>query len=213
MRSRSFAGLVLLLLATRCAHAPPPAPRSPLDDLTDWMTGSFSSARQSAADPYFRLIRLHAVPLWTDRKNERWLYVEQAMAINEDRPYRQRLYRLTQRRDGAIESALFTLPGDPRNYAGAWQHPEQFAQLSPKDLTILEGCSVVLRKRADGAFEGRTSGKRCASDLRGATYSTSEVVVTATSFVTWDRGYDAKDQQVWGSTKGGYVFEREGSEP
>ena len=39
-------------------------------------------------------------------------YVEQALGARPERPYRQRVYRVTRTATG-FESAVFTLPGDP----------------------------------------------------------------------------------------------------
>jgi hypothetical protein len=51
-------------------------------------------------------------------------------------------------------------------------------------------------------------GKGCGSTLNGASYATSEVLLESTLLLSWDRGFDARDQQVWGATAGGYVFDR-----
>jgi CpeT protein len=49
----------------------------------------------------------------------------------------------------------------------------------------------------------------CPSNLRGATYATSEVVVQHDKMISWDRGFDSRDKQVWGAEKGGYIFMKE----
>jgi len=49
--------------------------------------------------------------------------------------------------------------------------------------------------------------------MRGASYASSEVTLTATELNTWDRGYDAGGAQVWGSTKGPYRFVKESAAP
>jgi len=63
----------------------------------------------------------------------------------------------------------------------------------------------IWSERTEG-FVGGTEGKGCASDLRRATYATSEVVVKLDHLTSWDRGFDKSDRQVWGAEKGGYVF-------
>ena len=60
----------------------------------------------------------------------------------------------------------------------------------------------------NGSYEGSTNGKDCQSDLRGAKYATSEVVISDEGIKSWDRGYDENDKQVWGAEKGGYVFKK-----
>lgn len=180
-----------------------------LNTLQAWMTGSFSSAAQAAADPknYFD-IRLHMTPIWPGRGDAVWLYVEQAAAGRLDKPYRQRIYRLTQTGPNTFLSEVFTLPGDPLTFAGAYANPAMFASVTPDSLTPREGCAIVLHRSQDGSFNGGTSGSGCASDLRGAAYATSQAHITADSLRTWDRGYDDQGAQVWGAEKGPYIFVR-----
>ena len=189
----------LLLLAA-------PARGEDLDTLAAWMTGSFSSERQAKADSSFFDIRLEMVPIWTDREDGPWLYVEQAAATNLERPYRQRVYQLSVDEEGVFKSKVYTLP-EPERFAGAWQRPDDFGGLEPADLFPRLGCAVVLRFE-DNRFAGSTAGKGCFSELRGARYATSEVGVSAQTLVSWDRGYDETGKQVWGSETGPYFFIR-----
>jgi CpeT protein len=204
--------LVSLLLATTALAAaaePAPPPNTDLDQLVAWMTGLFSSAHQAAADTNYFDIRLRMAPIWTSRTDGRWLYVEQAVVTALERPYRQRVYRVTgPDAGGAFSSEVYALPG-PRRFAGAWRQPEPLKQLTPDSLLAREGCAVVLRRAPDGSFTGGTEGHGCASDLRGAAYATSEVTVGPDGLVSWDRGFASDGTQAWGATGGGYVFERE----
>jgi hypothetical protein len=178
-----------------------------LAELAARMTGVFSSAGQAKADSEFRDVRLVMVPVWTGRTDGPWLYVEQAIADALDRPYRQRVYRLRKTADGqAVESVVYALPGDPLRFAAAWKQERPLADLAPADLLERTGCAIRLERRADGAWAGATSPKSCPSDLRGASYATSEVEIGDGLMGTWDRGHDAEGKQVWGAEKGGYRF-------
>lgn len=179
---------------------------SDLEDLRSWMTGSFSSAVQASEDPEFFDISLHMATIWPDREDGHWLYVEQAVREYQDRPYRQRVYRVREIAPGLFESQVFTLP-DPGAVVGAWMSEEPLVNLVPDDLEEREGCAILLRRRGE-TFEGSTLATLCTSSLRGAAYATSEVVVTPDGLVSWDRGFAADGSQVWGATKGGYVFDR-----
>lgn len=196
------------------------ANRALLEEATKLMTGSFSSARQAADDPDFLDIRLEMVRIWEGRHDVPagvWLYVEQARADLLDKPYRQRIYHVVVRDDGRIVSSVHeigsgaTAAGAATGasvWAGAWREPSRFASLSPGDLAAREGCEVVLERTRPGRFEGGTEGQNCLSTLRGATYATSVAIITETGLETWDRGFDASGNQVWGAVKGGYRFER-----
>lgn len=177
--------------------------------LYEWLCGSFSSEAQSKEDPTFLDIRMEMAPLWRERSDALWLYVEQARADALDRPYRQRIYQLIQSPDGEFESRVYELPGDdPLRYAGAHLDASRLAGVRKEDLKLKEGCSIFLRRLADGTYEGSTRGKGCASKRQGAAYTTSEVRLSADRMVTWDRGWDAAGTQVWGATGGGYIFRR-----
>jgi len=175
--------------------------------LASWLAGSFSSQEQSLVDSAFLDIRLRMVPIWEHRADAVWLYVEQATASHQERPYRQRVYRIRQRSDSAVESAVFEL-GQPERFVGSWAAPERLDALTPDSLLLRDGCSVLLRQQGDSAFVGSTVGTECASALRGASYATSVVMVTDSAIISWDRGWDRQGKQVWGAVSGGYVFRK-----
>ena len=178
-----------------------------LQRVAHWMTGSFSSQAQAGANPdHFYDIRLFMQPIWQDRADGPWLYVEQAAAETLDRPYRQRVYRLSRIDEKTVHSEVFTLPGDPLNHAGAWQDRAPLQDLSPDDLELRQGCAIVLRQINADTYAGSTQEKHCQSSLRGAAYATSDVVVTPAQLLSWDRGFDSEDEQVWGAQAGPYAF-------
>lgn len=94
-----------------------------IDRLSSVLIGEFSSAEQAQLDPdnYFD-IRLNSVQIWAGRDDGAWLYVEQASAEALDRPYRQRVYRLSKS-DRRFVSDVYTMP-DPLTYAGWYATPE-----------------------------------------------------------------------------------------
>lgn len=190
------------------------APQAEVAQLADWLEGSFSSQAQAQADPSYFDIRLRMGRIWTDRADGPWLYVEQARADLLDRPYRQRVYRLSRREDGRLLSAIYTLPEPVSRFTGALDGDGAaiFESLSPDQLTLLHGCTVVLTwDAAARRFIGGTEGQGCASTRDGARYTTSQIELTENMLVSWDRGFDEAGRQVWGATAGGYRFERTGA--
>lgn len=183
-------------------------PSADLKRLAEMMEGSYNSTAQHIADTvnYFD-IRLHIKRVWKERTDGYWFYVEQAVATFQHKPYRQRFYRLYQREDGKFVSEVYTIPDEAR-YVGAWKNPDLLNNLAADALTERTGCAVILRKQGKD-FVGGTVGTGCASDLRGAVYATSEVTIIKGKMISWDRGYDDKGEQVWGATKGGYIFVKE----
>jgi hypothetical protein len=187
-----------------------------LDSLATMMTGAFSSAEQAASDPAYYDITIHVAAIWPDRTDGRWLYVEQAEARTPEAPYRQRIYRVSRVSphdrmikmvDDTFRSEVFLLPGDPAAWAGAWRDPGRLATLTPELLEHHKGCTLYL-KRELYVYTGGTIGEGCASELRGAAYSTSVVTFASSGMSTWDRGFDKSGKQVWGPTGGPYRFDR-----
>ena len=204
-----FALLCVVAGGPRTSATDPPGsppPRS-LEVLAEFMSGSFSSAAQAEADSSYFDIRLYMKPIWPDRSDGAWLYVEQAVAQAQDRPYRQRVYRLTEDPDGRYRSTVYELAA-PLRFAGVWREADALRSLRPDSLQLREGCDIVLEPTAEG-FAGRTGDGTCPSSLRGASYATSEVEIFEDRLVSWDRGFDADHEQVWGAEKGGYVFLKE----
>ena len=209
--------LVTLLLATLLPMAGcgietssnPPIPQIPaeVDRLADWLSGSFDNAEQAGKDAEFIDISLHACRIWPDRTDGRWLYVEQARSDAPDRPDRQRACRLRIDDLGQLISEVFAFPDGDVPDAGAWRTPAMLDRVDPFLLLPREGCTVRLEFKK-GAFTGSTSGEGCPSSISGATYATSEVTIEPERIVSWDRGYDESGRQVWGATKGPYVFRR-----
>lgn len=175
------------------------------------MSGSFSSSAQSAEDPSYFDVRLHIVPIWTDRADGPWLYLEQATVEEASTPYRQRIYRLVDHGAGRVEGIVFEFSGSPAAYVGAWKDPARLNALDPSLLLPRMGCSVLLHPEGPDRFVSRVRGDACHSDLRGAASESSEFTLTPGLIETWDRGYDASGQQIWGPRTGPYRFVREDS--
>jgi len=171
------------------------------------MSGTFSSRAQAEANPeQFYDIRLIMEPIWQSRADGPWLYVEQAAADSLDRPCRQRVYRLSRIDEQTVKSEIYTLPGDPLALAGVWKEDSPLQQFGPEDLELRSGCAILLHRINPETYAGSTHEQQCPSTLRGASYATSDVVLTPAQLLSWDRGYDSEDQQVWGAVAGPYAF-------
>ena len=201
MRNTLF---TLLLAACTGPHAFAQEPKPSLKLLKQFMVGSYSSAAQAARDTSYFNIELEMVRIWLKETDGIWLYVEQATAARKDKPYRQRIYHLTQRDDSTFVSRVCTLDS-MHLFMGAYRDIARFGALKPSDARTLPGCDLVLHWR-NGSFVGSTHERDCRNAWGRATYATSEVVITENGMVSWDRGYNDAGEQVWGAEKGGYEF-------
>jgi len=198
--ARWIVRLVILLVYT---HAFAQKSSKDLKTLSEWMIGTFTSEAQAKQDKDFFNIHLKVMPIWKDRADGIWLYVEQAAAESLDKPYRQRIYQLKQV-NNQIQSVIYTIP-NPLRFAG---HVDLVEKFSADSITTRSGCEVVIYRTDKKTFVGNTVEKNCPSELRGASYATTEVTITKDQMISWDRGYNATDEQVWGATKSGYIFDK-----
>lgn len=175
--------------------------------LAAYLAGRFDSEAQSLQDYSYYAIQLVMCPVSVPEVGERVLYVEQAVMDTPTQPYRQRLYvvePLDPPETRAV-SKVYELV-NPAAAVGWCDDPASLS-LTAADVTEKPGCGVEMEWMGDH-FEGGTVGNDCASTLNGASYTTSEVVITDTQLTSWDRGFDAQGTQVWGATQGPYVFDR-----
>jgi hypothetical protein len=197
---------VTVILATSCKTTKQSGTETSIDELVTMMTGSFNSAEQEAADSSYFNISLHMYPIWEGREGH-WLYIEQAIFANQESPYRQRVYRVEQTSKNKFKTTVYALE-DQDAAIGKWKTPEWFDQFDESFLNEREGCGVYLEKQKDGSYKGSTKKGECESTLRGASYATSVVSISPGQIYSWDQGFDANDEQVWGAVKGGYVFRK-----
>lgn len=133
-----------------------------------------------------------------------YLYQEQAMVTAPDRPYRQRVLKLSQTPDGeAVESFGFRLVDD-ESWAGLCDRPTSDRVMTAGDLGEAT-CGLRLEPEGD-EYWGSTPEGGCPSQYQGASYTTNTVHLTETTMETWDRGFDAEGNQVWGAGEEGYEF-------
>jgi hypothetical protein len=198
---------VAFIMASTASAARGTETDTDLDTLAMWLTGTFSSERHAKLDSAYRHVILNMQRMWKQRTDGIWIIVEQAMAETPDAPYRQRVYRLLRVEENMIEIEIYAWK-DPKRTIGAWKDVAKLDELNPTDLVIRRGCEVYLQ-RDDVKFFGSTHGTACSSDIRGASYATSEVQIAASVITSWDRGFTASGEQAWGAVKGPYYFLRQ----
>lgn len=198
--------LLVIVLIGGCAVSKSTADNAGSDKLValqQAMTGSYDSSAQADTDPEYYNIVLDMEPIWTDLPGY-YLYVEQAVAGDQENPYRQRVYKLEER-GRKLVSKVYELP-EPKRFVGAHEATTRFADITPTDLVEKEGCAVYLKLDKYGVYRGQTKKKSCKSSLRGASYATSRVSISNSFVQSWDQGFNEDGEQVWGAVKGGYLF-------
>jgi hypothetical protein len=171
------------------------------------LTGRFDSSAQAARDDRYFEVQLNACDVEAADVGGNVVYVEQAMLTSLDAPYRQRIY-LVEERSEEVVSVVFELDA-PEQVVGIcdFNAADRAQAIARRTLSPLSGCEVALTP-SDGGYVGGTREQDCVNSFSGAVYATSDVTLTETQVITWDRGYDAQGRQVWGATAGAYVFDR-----
>jgi len=177
-------------------------------ELKDIMAGTFNSEAQSKNDTSYFNISLIMTPIWEGRTDGQWLYVEQAVAGNLASPYRQRVYRLRHPQTNIFTSDIYTIK-NALSFAGAQTDTAKMNQLLFETIELKDGCTVTLTKNGT-TYQGGTDSAKCPSELRGATYATTKITLKTRELISWDQGFNAANVQVWGATKGGYIFVKQG---
>jgi CpeT protein len=181
------------------------APDGDLRLLAVWMAGVFNNQEQARNTQSYNYISLHTFPIWQERLDGFWFYVEQTMTDQPDQPYRQRVYHLSRINKDLIENKIFAIQNGSQ-FVRAYERPEILQNLALEMLVLRPGCSLILRRINPESFAGSTLGEGCPSELRGAMYTTSQIVINEKQMINWERGYDRGGKQVWGATMGGYIF-------
>lgn len=175
--------------------------------MKEQMEGMFSSEEQSIIDPLYFNVQVVMKPVWTHRRDGYWMYVEQAYVEDLKKPYRQRVYHLFKKDSKTLASQVYDLP-NPLRFAGAWRSENPLGSLTPDSLVVKSSCIVYIHKNELGEFWGSTPGKGCLNNYNGANYVTSEILLNEEFFLSWDRGFNLQDKQVWGAYSGGYIFKK-----
>ena len=183
-----------------------------LYNLASLMAGDFCNRKQSSVDPKtYAHIRIFFRPLPWDFFSGIGFYSEQVYDYDLWSPYRQGVHRLVDRGDN-IYIENYSLK-DAYLYAGSGHNRDILLTIKPDYIERRYNCSMVFKKE-DNIFKGSVEpGNKCLINRKGIeTYLVSDVELTETTWISWDRGMDLNThQQVWGSAAGPLKFEKKAS--
>jgi hypothetical protein len=181
-----------------------------VNTFADLLLGSFDSSAQAIDDSdYLDVTVRHCSVTVTDLPSSmssgRFLALRQSVSTSAT-PYRVRILRIFagESPDVVRVSSFATVRG--LNVADLCFKPEAQRTISYKILDE-EKCTTQARLQ-DGQFTGGTTGDGCPSSRSGAVRMTSELSLNAQGMTTWDRGWNATGELVWGPEAGPYRFER-----
>lgn len=184
-----------------------PTEDAALQKFSSLLIGQFSSKRQAEMDSTYFDISLSMSRIWEDRTDAIWLYVEQAMTTKKDKPYRQRVYKLSHPSKSTFVSYIYMIKNQEQ-IIGLQYDAVKRKTLTPDMITLKDGCAVTLVENK-GVYQGGTDTNKCPSELRGASYATTKIILKKGFLESWDQGFNNEGKQVWGAEKGGYQFIKE----
>jgi hypothetical protein len=213
----ALTGGAILVAMGGCAAPNQTAPMSKVDvpkapsgveEVATLLEGTMDSSAQAMRRRDFRDVRITHCRLPSDpgqpQDGSVMMYVEQGMSLDSNRPYRQRLMRLTAGEGDTVVSSIFKPAVDPVAFVGLCDKPLAERKVKPTDFGAAD-CHVILRRTTDG-WAGASEANGCPNNHRGAVLATSEVKLGPTGMTSWDRGWDAEGKQAWGSVPGPYEF-------
>ncbi|OOG73751.1 chromophore lyase CpcT/CpeT [Algoriphagus sp. A40] len=176
-----------------------------LEEFNKRIIGEFSTARMASEDPSLAHLILTVKPIWQDRIDGHWFFLEQAEHFRKDLPHRSLVLNVFEK-DGKIISRNFSF-FNKDIFLDIDERPFPIEQLSPVALES-RYCDIIFEKDSSGNFVGKTPEEGCPTNLFGAQFFTNESYLTSDFLISWDRGWKDQDEQAWGLEKFGYLFEK-----
>ena len=140
----------------------------------------------------------------SDRPDAVYLYQEQSLKKSLDSPYRQRFLQIKsgEEKDTVISQSY--KPINPQKWIGLCDRPEQKRLVDSRDISQ-PVCHVLLKPQVS-IYVGTTPPEGCPTKARGAVKITNMIILHDRGMDTWDRGFDAAGNQVWGAKNESYQF-------
>ncbi|MEO1299444.1 MAG: chromophore lyase CpcT/CpeT, partial [Cyanobacteria bacterium J06636_16] len=181
----------------------------PVEAVVNHLVGVMDTSAQAAVEPdrvsvQMTTCRIELVEDSSDAAGV-YLYQEQALTERLDSPYRQRfLHIVADKEDERVESRTFK-PIETEAWVGLCDRPLAERVIPTTAFSPEVVCTIELQP-ADSGYVGSTPPEGCPVNLRGAVRLTNTIVLHAAGMDTWDRGFDAAGNQVWGAEDTAYEF-------
>jgi hypothetical protein len=175
-----------------------------VDRAAQHLIGSMDTAQRAAQNPKVSNVTMTTcrttVP--TANPDRIYLYQEQALSQELAKPYRQRILELSwQPFSQTVRSRAFKL-SHPSKVVNFCNQMDRTIALTAFPEAI---CSVFLKPTPTG-FVGTTPADGCPTTARGAVRIRNRIELHELGMDTWDRGFDAQGQQIWGAKTESYQF-------
>ncbi|ELR97952.1 chromophore lyase CpcT/CpeT [Gloeocapsa sp. PCC 73106] len=178
------------------------------DTVVNYLVGTMDATTQPNPESEPVQVRMTTciVQLEPSVRGSVLLYQEQALNNELLKPYRQRFLEITASEDKEIIESKSYRPNQPDSWSGFCSLHETERVITTDDLGE-SVCSVFLRPLAT-IYLGKTPPEGCPANVRGAVKITNTIILHSQGMETWDRGFDAQNNQVWGAKDQSYQFRK-----
>ena len=193
-------GTVALLTTPATAIAATPT----VEAVVSHLVGVMDTSAQAAANPDKANVRMTTCRVQmvdAADSNSVFLYQEQALGDRLNQPYRQRFLQISANGQTVVSQSY--KPQNPQDWINSCN--QSAPQLVKSEDLGESVCSVYL-KPLIAVYVGNTPTSGCPANVRGAVKITNTIVLHADGMDTYDRGFDAAGNQVWGANDESYQF-------
>ncbi len=177
-----------------------------LDSLIKWTEGTFSNEIQANVDSSYDFITISSKRIWKSRTPGGWFIVKlirhDSMSVEMLSKY---VYHVGSIEEGMFEITAYSMT---EQMAKADEMNEDIERFSARDLTQRRGCELYLQA-ADRTFIGGTHGTACPGNVPGASYSTTELLISPQGFWWLERMYTPGGEAIGRTPKRAYALLRQ----
>ncbi|QUM74847.1 chromophore lyase CpcT/CpeT [Moritella sp. 24] len=156
--------------------------------LTQWLSGVHRSTNDVIQGRDVN-IDLRIFPIWQDRFDGEWLYMESRIVGSPNKPFRQRILQLVATPNGLIRLYSYSIPR-ASDFAGAYYTPKVLMSLTQSQLSISNNCELLIELKITNTFVGETDSNSCITTSHSSSLITTFFAVSEANISFLDGGYD-----------------------
>ena len=200
---RLFLYFLVLSLFSGCSSTQKAS--SEFTALVAQFEGTFTSSTQASHNAFYENRVLRITPIWQEKGT--YFLVEHALTDNQNQPFYVEVYQLVQQHNG-INKKVYTLKNE-QDWRENGQSKNAYLHLTELDIELKPGCDILIQRRPNGDFSGHTGFECVEVGNPKTTYSASGITLNRHSIRMWSEGLDKDGNNVYGSPKGGYIYDRQ----
>ncbi|QUM82697.1 chromophore lyase CpcT/CpeT [Moritella sp. 5] len=164
--------------------------------LKQWLSGMYRSTNDVIQGRVIN-IDLNISPIWQDRIDGEWLYMESRITHSSNKPFRQRIIQLVATPNGLIRLYSYSIPR-ASDFAGAYYTPQLLTSLTQSQLSISNNCELLIELKVTYTFVGETDPDSCITHRTNTPLMTTFFAVSEVNISFLDGGYDKSGKLVPG---------------